>query len=77
MKKLPFASAVICVSFAITGCGTLYKLDVTAYNNPQIEVGKSYVVLSGNPNVIGQLTGSFVPTQTRWRKRWSPRATEE
>ena len=51
MNKLPFASVVVCASFAVTGCGTLYKLDVTAYNNPQVEVGKSYVVLSGNPDL--------------------------
>lgn len=51
MKKLPLASGVICFSLAISGCGTLYKLDVTAYNNPNIEVGKSYVVLSGNPDL--------------------------
>lgn len=36
------------VALALSGCGTLYTLDVTAYNNPNLELDKTYVVLSGN-----------------------------
>ena len=39
------------VALALSGCGTLYTLDVTAYNNPNLELDKTYVVLSGNPNL--------------------------
>lgn len=51
MKSLPLAGSVACIALAISGCGTLYKLDVTAYNNPNVEVGTSYVILSGNPDI--------------------------
>lgn len=41
------------VALALSGCGTLYTLDVTAYNNPnlELELDKTYVILSGNPDI--------------------------
>lgn len=39
------------LALGLSACGTLYTLDVTAYNNPNVELGKSYVILSGNPDV--------------------------
>ena len=37
--------------FSLSACSTLYKLDVTAYNNPERQLDKTYVILSGNPDV--------------------------
>jgi hypothetical protein len=51
MKKVSLAGGMICIALATSGCGTLYKLDVTAYNNPNVELDKSYVILSGSPNI--------------------------
>jgi hypothetical protein len=39
------------VALTLSACGTLYKLDVTAYSEPDIELEKSYVVLSGSPHI--------------------------
>jgi hypothetical protein len=33
------------------GCGTLYKLDVTAYSNPNPELDRTYVILSGSSDL--------------------------
>jgi len=38
-------------AIALSGCGTLYKLDVTAFGDPHHELGKSYVILSSNPEI--------------------------
>lgn len=35
----------------LVGCGTLYKLDVTAYSNPNHDLDKTYVILSGDPEL--------------------------
>lgn len=45
------ATAVLSFGLTLTGCGTLYKLDVTAFNNPDHELGNSYVILSSTPNI--------------------------
>lgn len=51
MNKLLIAGSFSCLALGVSGCSTLYKLDVTAYNNPNIDVGTSYVILSGNPDI--------------------------
>jgi len=51
MNKSLIAISISCIALTVSGCGTLYKLDVTAYNNPNIDVGTSYVILSGNPDI--------------------------
>jgi hypothetical protein len=51
MKSLPLAGSITCIALAMSGCSTLYKLDVTAYNNPNVDIGNSYVILSGNPDL--------------------------
>ena len=38
-------------AFVLSGCGTLYKLDVTAFGDPVHELGRSYVILSSNPDI--------------------------
>ncbi len=45
------AGGVAGLAVALSGCGTLYKLDVTAYSDPRAELGKTYVVLSGDPDL--------------------------
>ena len=37
------------VAVALSGCGTLYKLDVNAYKSADEDIGKTYVILSSNP----------------------------
>ncbi len=39
------------VAAALSGCGTLYKLDVNAYNNVDEDIGRTYVILSSNPDI--------------------------
>lgn len=39
------------VAIGLSGCGTLYTLDVTAFNNPNHDLSKTYVILSGNPDI--------------------------
>jgi len=47
MRIKSLAGGLTCIAFALSGCGTLYNLEVTAHNNPNIDPGKSYVILSG------------------------------
>lgn len=39
------------LAVGLSACGTLYRLDVTAYSDPSAEIGKTYVVLSGDPDL--------------------------
>lgn len=50
MHSLTRVSCAVTLAIGLSGCGTLYKLDVVAFNNPDYEIGKTYVVLSGDPN---------------------------
>lgn len=47
MRTKSLAGGLTCIAFALSGCSTLYKLEVSAHNNPNIDPGKSYVILSG------------------------------
>ena len=38
-------------AIVLSGCGTLYKLDVTAFSDPDHELGKTYVILSSSPKI--------------------------
>ena len=52
MKSLRGRVASIAgLAFAVSGCGTLYKLDVTAYSNPDENLGNKYVIISSNPKI--------------------------
>lgn len=39
---------VACLALHVSACGTLYKLDVFATNDPQQDPGETYVILSGS-----------------------------
>lgn len=43
--------SIASLTVLLFGCGTLYKLDVTAYSNPNPELDKTYVILSGSPDL--------------------------
>jgi hypothetical protein len=43
--------AVASLSIGLNACGTLYKLDVTAYNNPNHDLDNTYVILSSNRRI--------------------------
>ena len=52
MKQPKIKSCSIAIfASVLSGCGTLYKLDVTAFGDPNHELGRSYVILSSNPAV--------------------------
>lgn len=51
MHSLTRVSCAVTLALGLSGCGTLYKLDVVAFSNPDLELGKTYVVLSGDSNV--------------------------
>lgn len=36
---------------SLSACGTLYKLDVTAHNDASVELGNTYVIASGDPDL--------------------------
>lgn len=48
VKTLLPAAAVLA---ALSGCGTLYKLDVTATTYADVQPGSRYVILSGDPDM--------------------------
>ena len=39
------------LALCLSACSTLYAVDVTAYSNPNVELDKTYVLLSGSPNL--------------------------
>jgi hypothetical protein len=51
MHSVTRISGAVALAIGLGGCGTLYKLDVVAFSEPDYEIGKTYVVLSGDPNV--------------------------
>lgn len=51
MHSVTRISAAVAIAVGLGGCGTLYKLDVVAFSEPDYDLGNTYVVLSGNPNV--------------------------
>jgi hypothetical protein len=52
MKQPKIKSCSIAIfASVLSGCGTLYKLDVTAFGDPNHELGRSYVILSSNPAI--------------------------
>ena len=51
MHSVTRISSAVALAIGLSGCGTLYKLDVVAFSEPDYDLGKTYVVLSGNPNV--------------------------
>jgi hypothetical protein len=51
MRTKSLAVGLTCTAIVLSGCGTLYNLQVTAHNSPNIDPGKSYVILSGNPEL--------------------------
>ena len=50
-SSLARAASVTGLAVSLSACGTLYKLDVTAYNNPDHELGNTYVILSASPEI--------------------------
>ena len=42
---------VACLVLNLGACGTLYKLDVYAVNDPNQDLGKTYVILSASPEL--------------------------
>lgn len=51
MKYLARVGGAAGIALALSACGTLYKLDVTAYNDPNAQLGDTYVLLSGSPDL--------------------------
>lgn len=51
VRKTRTAAGVSLACVVLTGCGSLYKLDVIAYNNPAVTTDKDYVFLSGSPRL--------------------------
>jgi hypothetical protein len=51
MKSIAHVGGITGVALGLSACGTLYRIDVTAYNDPKVELEKTYVVLSGTPEI--------------------------
>lgn len=52
MKSLLLgATSMTVLALSLSACSTLYKLDVTAYSDPDLETGNTYVILSANPKI--------------------------
>ena len=51
MKPLLRTGIIAGLSVGLSACGTLYKLDVTAHNKSESEFEKTYVTLSGSPDL--------------------------
>ena len=51
MNSLTRIGGVAGLALSVTACGTLYKLDVIAHNNPDHELGNSYIILSSSPKI--------------------------
>ncbi len=51
MQSFIRVSSIVGIALVSAGCGTLYKLDVASYSNPNPELGNTYVILSGNPEL--------------------------
>lgn len=51
MQSFIRTSAIAGLALVFSGCGTLYKLDVVSYSNPNDELDNTYVILSGNPEL--------------------------
>jgi hypothetical protein len=51
MNKISNALGALAILIALTGCGTLYTLDVTANSNESIDSEKTYIVVSGSPGL--------------------------
>jgi len=51
MNSLYRITTITCLTVALSACGTLYKLDVTAHNKPEQQLDKTYVALSGSPDL--------------------------
>ena len=43
--------ALLGTALCLSACGTLYKLEVTAYSDPSNEIGNTYVIVSGDSAV--------------------------
>lgn len=51
MNSLIRICGVAVMVLSLSACGTLYTLDVYAVNDPQQDLGKTYVLLSANPEM--------------------------
>ena len=51
MNSLLRISGVACLVLNLSACGTLYKLDVYAVNDPNQDLDKTYVILSASPEL--------------------------
>jgi hypothetical protein len=51
MNSLTRIGSVAGLAMSLSACGTLYKLDVVAHNNPNHDLGSNYVILSSDPKL--------------------------
>ncbi len=51
MNSMIRICGVACLALNLSACGTLYKLDVYAINDPSQDLGKTYVILSASPEL--------------------------